>query len=165
MIKVELTKSRSPKRKYRLRIDDKLFIQDTSKRGIPRLVIDSSTPESIHLQVKGLAISKKIAEHTFNEIPREITSIAFVGEDSICLHSNLIEPINYVACERTSNWYFELSWTMLPYREAWSAPYSVVEFVGEFYRRLRRHYQIRFLDHNERGFEGDELWLAIRVQM
>ena len=82
MIKVELTKSRSPKRKYRLRIDDKLFIQDTTKRSIPRLVIDSSTPESIHLQVRSLDISKKIAEHTFNEIPREITSITFVGPES-----------------------------------------------------------------------------------
>jgi len=41
MIKVELTRSRSPK--YRLRVDDKVFYQD-SKSGIPRLEIDSSTP-------------------------------------------------------------------------------------------------------------------------
>lgn len=160
MIKVELTRSRSPERKYRLRIDDKLF---AAKAGSLRLTIDSSRSQEIHLEVDDPTVTKRIAEHTFAEIPREISSIAFLHEYSLHLDSRLV-AIDYLFCKRTSNQLFELSWMIRPHLKNWSAPYSLVELVSEFYRRLRRHYQVRFLDDDERGFEGDELVLDMKVQ-
>lgn len=163
MIRLELTKSRSPERKYRLRIDEELFTPD-NKRVRPRLIIDSSTFESIHIQVGALDLRKKIAEHSFNEIPKEIESIDLLDQACICLDSSLLEPINYMSCQRTTDGSFEISWMMLPDVRNWSAPYFAVELIGEFYRRLRPYYQIRFLDQKEHSFEGDELALDIKVQ-
>ena len=160
MIKVELTRSRSPERKYRLRIDDKLF---TTKGRSLRLTIDSSNSQAIEVEVDDPTITRRITHHTFTEIPREISTIAFLHEYSLHLNGSLV-AIDYLFCKRTSDQNFELSWMIRPDIKKWSAPYSLVEFVGEFYRRLRRLYQVRFLDDEERGFEGDELVLQMKVQ-
>lgn len=85
-------------------------------------------------------------------------------DDTIRLDSDFIAPINYVSCERTSNHSFKVSWMMRPNLREWSASYSAVEFVSEFFRRLRRHCSVRFLNDEERGFEGDELALQLEVQ-
>jgi len=99
MIKVELTRSRAPERKYRLRIDDELFTTNGRSR---RLSIDSSNSHAIHLEVEDPTITKRIAEHTFTEIPMEISSISFLHEYSLHLDSRLVQ-IDYLFCKRTSN--------------------------------------------------------------
>lgn len=146
MIKVEQRKT--PKKgyvRYQIQIDDEIFYEKENRRSDRRLWFSCTYPNEIILTVVDSILIKKIGEHTFTQLPKEIKTLAFDVENGMDLKCDLIVPNNHLSVTQYEGGY-ELYWVLETVRENSESPLSRAEFVVEVYKRLVTQYQVEIED-------------------
>jgi len=145
MIKLEKTKSKSPRHHYQVRVDDDVFRNSRSvtKPG-PLRIYPSRT--SVEVEVNEPSLGKRISTHTFTEIPSKMKSLSFMEFD-VGFKSTFVRAFEYIVIQQKPKQSFRLQFFLSPKLSPdWNESFSPIEVMVELYRRVRRHYDVKFYE-------------------
>lgn len=152
MITLERIKSRKAVPNYKLRIGNEVFKSGRAPvRDKNRLSVFVSKSLEIEVDVRDDELIERIIEHRFNEIPEKL-NLLLINSRYFNLVADLIEPLTFFYIERVDEG-FRVYLSLRANTENWLATFTSVEFIVEFYKRLRTLYPTEF--------ENDESYITI----
>jgi hypothetical protein len=150
MIRVEQTYTPKGRVRYHLHIDKEIFHETDYKRADRRLWFHLPSPQQsneINVTVCDSSLIKKLSEHTFTQLPKQITNVSFDIANSVGLDCSLIGPKNHLSIAQDEG-RFKLYCYLETVPENWATPLSQAEFLIEVYRKLIRHYEVTIVEES-----------------